>query len=63
MIDASKSEEKSIALCNQLQTELDDVERLLQWKVDEVNTQFVEISKMLDRERHSTLQSHERECL
>lgn len=63
LMGASQSEVESVALQNQLQTELEDEERLLQLKIVEMHTRFAEFSKLLDRERHSTLQSHERECI
>lgn len=63
LIGASQSEVGCVALQNQLQTELEDMERLLQLKIVEMNTRFAEFSKLLDREGHSTLQSHERECI
>ena len=63
MIDASKSEAESVALRNQLQTELDDKEQLLLMKIGEVNTQFAEFLKLLDRERQAQLQAYERECI
>ena len=63
LMGASQSEVESVALQNQLQTELEDEERLLQLKIVEMNTRFAEFLKLLDRERHSTLQLHERECI
>jgi hypothetical protein len=63
MIDASKSEAESVALRNQLQTELDDKEQLLLMKIGEVNTQFAEFLELLDRERQAQLQAYERECI
>jgi flagellar biosynthesis GTPase FlhF len=58
MIDISTSEEETAALRSLLTMEMEDEDRLLQSKINELKTQVADSLKRLDRERHSTLNSY-----
>ena len=62
MIDISTSEEETAALRSLLTMEMEDEDRLLQSKINELKTPVADSLKRLDRERHSTLNSYERDC-
>ena len=61
-IDTSTSEEETAALRSLLTMEMEDEDRLLQSKISELKTQVADSLKRLVRERHSILNSYERDC-
>ena len=53
---------ETAALRSLLMMEIEDEDRLLQSKINELKTQVADSLKRLDREHHSTLNLYERDC-